>query len=125
MKQTKYSIDFGGLGKLLRCMDATPIRRHCCDICRKVFECHLCDLEIDHRIHGGGNPATAGGNGRVSAQKEPVFVCTDCIAKNDLNTVVLGVGFLEKRGGKPSNLGRFKANYDVSYYDHHTGEKIQ
>ena len=125
MPDTKYTIDFGGLGRLLRCMDATPIRRHKCDVCHDVFECHLCTIEDDHALHGGPHVSgTVGGNGRTENKAEPVFVCTECIRIHDLNTVVLAgmTKSMSKITGKLINISRQR---QVSYYDHETGERLK
>ena len=83
MSASKYTVDFGGLGRLLRCMDARPIRRHCCDGGREVCEGHLCTVESDHALHGG----TSGD--RKGNALEAVFVCEACIVEHDLTVAVL------------------------------------
>lgn len=42
--------DFTGLSRILRSM-TIPARRHRCERCRVIFECHLCELEEEHDTH--------------------------------------------------------------------------
>jgi len=50
-----------------------PARRHRCEVCRDIFECHLCGILKTHPAHrlDGGLAKTMG----------YVFVCSKCCLK--------------------------------------------
>lgn len=104
-----HHIDTGFL-HILRTI-TTPARRHRCDVCREVFECHLCVINENnetHVLHGHGE--------RRMITWEPLFVCMDCIDRHNLAIVVVREN--SDRRGKTSNSGGIK------FYDHTTGQLI-
>lgn len=76
-----------------------PARRHKCEMCGEVFECHLCTIASDHILHLRGK--------RLEMRNTPVFVCEECGAKH-MPTVV-------------TNSGRVSV-HRYSEYDYLTGE---
>ena len=60
-------ITVSSCGRVLR-MIGVAARRHKCEKCKNVFECHLCSFESCHILHAV-----------VSSANRPVFVCKPCI----------------------------------------------
>lgn len=54
-----------------------PARRHACEVCRKIFECHLCDIWTEHPIHGN----------RKQHRSQNVYVCPKCCEKPEFHFV--------------------------------------
>jgi hypothetical protein len=54
---------------------AEPARRHRCEICKQIFECHLCTIPKDCQVHAYCGPRTA--------TPEPALVCEECAAKSE------------------------------------------
>src|SRR5215831_15028612 len=52
------------LGELLE-----PARRHLCEICKQVFECHLCNIGFEHPAHKDHK------NLRLDTK---LFICEEC-----------------------------------------------
>ena len=55
-----------------------PARRHRCELCERVFVCHLCGLDDEHGIHG---------RRKETDLSEPVFVCQECVYYHELYVV--------------------------------------
>lgn len=81
-----------------------PARRHRCEICTEVFECHLCTLRKDHVFHGGIRITN------IEDMTIPVFVCEECAVTDNCRMV-------------ESALSRTRALM-VPYYDYLTGKTI-
>lgn len=48
-----------------------PARRHRCEICHEIFECHLCLIQYTHPLHASHNVLP----------ENIVFVCEECCTK--------------------------------------------
>jgi hypothetical protein len=49
-----------------------PARRHRCDVCKDVFECHLCTISADHILHW---------NYHRTDPEEKRLICEECSAE--------------------------------------------
>lgn len=87
---------------------AEPARRHRCDLCLDIFECHLCQIDKDHPLHSGSRDQVW----------TPARVCEACIHQHELWVVI--VRFPNYERGRIHGGDR-----DVSYYDHLSGERIR
>ena len=85
-----------------------PARRHKCDLCKTVFECHLCMIGNDHDLHTF--PRT-----QVDTET-PILICEECIMAKGLWIVVTGI---DER--HPVTMP-FQS---ITFYDHLTGERIK
>ncbi len=83
-----------------------PARRHRCDLCKQIFECHLCMISEDHRLHHPGR----------DEEWSPVVVCEDCIHKHEL-FVVVTADYGSTRGGR-------SCYWITKFWDHLTGVVI-
>jgi hypothetical protein len=104
------------LSNALRSM-TEPARRHKCELCGDVFECHLCVLEENHRIHSEAE--TLG----------TALICEACIHRNEL--FVLAIRTNHAKDQRYSKLARAKNMSSsrgfgkcVIFFDHLTGERI-
>jgi hypothetical protein len=89
-----------------------PARRHKCEVCREIFECHLCGLEEDdtHPLHWG--------KGRPSQQsRRTLLVCETCIDKHELFVVPVRIDNIRKT--------RTNGSKKVYFRDHLTGEVLR
>lgn len=50
-----------------------PARRHLCELCNAIFECHLCTIHWTHDVHAVS-----------SGSQIQVYVCEDCATANGL-----------------------------------------
>lgn len=55
-----------------------PARRHKCEICALIFECHLCSIHADHDLHN------------VKTKLGGPFICEECLVKHDIGVMVTG-----------------------------------
>lgn len=77
-----------------------PARRHKCEVCNNIFECHICDIYFTHNIHSV-----------ISKTERYVFVCLKCADKNGW------IGIVSRSGTK---------KYTNSIlYDYRTGKVIR
>jgi hypothetical protein len=54
---------------------AEPARRHRCEVCGQVFECHLCMIGKDHKVHAYCGPRIA--------TMTVALICEECAAKSE------------------------------------------
>lgn len=95
----KNNVPFGVFKPLiLRLEFVKPARRHRCEICTQVFDCHLCSVHHDSSLHAEVK--------RVASDK-PILICPSCIRKNPTQRIV--------ETPQPRV---------VHVYDHLTGERI-
>lgn len=83
-------------------------RRHRCEVCQLVFECHLCTLSKDHRMHS---------QTRADTIKDPtmnMFVCEECVISDNSRYV--------RSNEHESKQGR---NVNAVYWDYLTGERVR
>lgn len=109
MKQwEKQEIDPAILRHLLNQM-SMPARRHRCDLCRLIFECHLCSVEADHILHSFVGE----------------LICEPCIEEHSLWVAVRRDASSKKYVGekKTTSWPDLSPN-GVTFYDHLTGEMI-
>lgn len=104
--------DTGLLRSVLRKQTDYAARRHRCELCEFVFECHLCTPTTDHNLHGG--------TGKVArADRKLTFVCETCIEARELWVVVCHLSY-EPVGRNRNYTG--KLSKEIVFYDHVTGE---
>ena len=99
--------DVGLLRRALRAM-TMPARRHRCEHCHAVFECHLCTPVEDHSLHyrHGRSP------------RIPVY-CEDCIRRDQLWVTPVAMN-----GYRPGSAGPDHAPHlgqSILFYDALTG----
>lgn len=84
---------------------AEPARRHRCEICLRVFECHLCTLKRDHPFHK---------TQRIELIEDPtipILVCEECAVSDNCRSV--------------ESASAHRRGLIVDYYDYKTGETRQ
>lgn len=86
---------------------AAPARRHRCEECQDIFECHLCTIQECHELHWDSKPI-----------KRQLFVCENCIRAQGLFTIV--VKHSQGRG-----QGRGQGLITLRTYDHLTGAIVR
>lgn len=79
-----------------------PARRHKCEMCREIFECHICDLDGDHPLHMA-----------FLLCNEPVLVCLECMEKD-------GLGYVFARGNGRDYVKKLGSTCRM--YDYRTGK---
>lgn len=82
-----------------------PARRHKCEVCLGVFECHLCTIEKEHPMHSGR---------RIEHLEDPtisVYVCEECCVEDNQRFVICN----------PTNSIRLKVK---KYWDYLTGKVV-
>lgn len=72
----KTQIDSAEVKHMLNRLTA-PARRHCCDYCQDIFECHLCTINEDSVLH----------THKWGGKSRPV-ICEPCIVAHDLLTIM-------------------------------------
>ncbi len=85
-----------------------PARRHRCEICLHVFECHLCSLGRDHPVHSGARIAG------LDDDTTPVFVCEECIVTDNCRYVRV----------RPSATDTAPDHPSTRYWDYLTGKVL-
>lgn len=69
-----------------------PARRHRCDECSHIFECHICTIGDDHVLHVAGNDSWR--------------ICLDCAEHMDVT------GVFTKPSGKTNEQSNTWTEYD-------------
>lgn len=85
-----------------------PARRHRCEICHNVFECHVCTIPRDHPMHGGR---------RIEHLQDPtiaIFVCEDCAVAD--NSIYVRDGDAERKQG---------SSHNALFWNYLTGEQVK
>jgi len=75
-----------------------PARRHKCEICFKVFDCHLCTIDCTHAVHEN------------HTESRLVYVCLDCAEKNRWIGVI--------------TTGHQTIHHHVTLYNYKTGKLV-
>lgn len=88
-----------------------PARRHRCEICDQIFECHVCRIGCDHRMHSMVRID------RLEDETLPVFVCEECIDSGACPEIVRSV-----ISGRERHLMR--TNPSVHFWNYRTGEYL-
>jgi hypothetical protein len=114
----KHKIPGSDVRRMVRAI-GMPARRHKCELCSTIFECHICTLGDEHDIHG---------KRKDTDMSEPVFVCDDCILENDLYVVTVRdtqpLCDTRQVDGQPRRVNATGRNKSVRFYDHLTGRLI-
>lgn len=81
-----------------------PARRHRCEVCLEVFECHLCMIADDHDLH----------KKRLHGS-QVTYICEACIHQHELWIVPVLVAEFRSHQGQ----------FTTCFYDHLTGERLK
>lgn len=84
-----------------------PARRHRCELCRQIFECHLCQIGEDHVLHHSKR-----------TDDTNYLICETCIHEHQLWVAVCSLNRIDV--DYSAGMGK-----DVKFYDHLTGKRIK